>query len=41
MRELKAFAKVTLEPGESTTVELDLDARAFAYFDPGDPCGTS
>jgi beta-glucosidase len=34
-KELKAFAKVRLEPGESTTVELDLDDRAFAYWDPG------
>ena len=36
-RELRAFAKVTLEPGESTTVELDLGDRAFACWDPGDP----
>lgn len=36
-RELKAFEKVTLDPGESTTVRLELDARAFAAFDPGDP----
>ena len=37
VRELKAFRKVTLDPGESTTVTLALDARAFAVFDPGDP----
>jgi len=36
-KELKAFAKVRLEPGESTTVELTLDDRAFAYWDPGQP----
>jgi beta-glucosidase len=36
-RELKAFAKLTLDPGESTTVRLELDDRAFAYWDPGDP----
>ena len=30
--ELKAFAKVDLKPGESKTVELDLDDRAFAYW---------
>jgi beta-glucosidase len=34
-KELKAFAKVTLEPGESATVDLALDDRAFAYWDPG------
>jgi beta-glucosidase len=37
VKELKAFAKVWLEPGETTTVTLELDAvRAFAYWDPGD-----
>jgi beta-glucosidase len=33
--ELKGFAKVRLAPGESTTVELALDDRSFAYWDPG------
>ena len=37
VRELKAFAKVHLDPGESQEVSLRLDPRAFAYFDPGDP----
>ncbi|PWW24997.1 beta-glucosidase [Geodermatophilus normandii] len=32
-RELRAFTKVALEPGESRTVELELDRRAFAYWD--------
>jgi beta-glucosidase len=32
-RELKGFAKVALEPGESRVVEVALDARAFAFFD--------
>ena len=32
-RELKAFAKSTLEPGVTTRVRLELDARAFAAFD--------
>jgi beta-glucosidase len=32
-RELRAFTKVALEPGESSTVELGLDRRAFAYWD--------
>jgi beta-glucosidase-like glycosyl hydrolase len=33
VRELAAFTKVRLEPGEATTVELDLDRRAFAFWD--------
>lgn len=33
-RELKGFAKVHIEPGESETVKIELDARAFAFFDP-------
>jgi beta-glucosidase len=32
-RELRAFSKVALEPGESRTVTFDLDRRAFAYYD--------
>ncbi len=36
-KELKAFAKVDLGPGESTTVTLTLDSRAFAYWDPAQP----
>lgn len=32
-RELRAFTKIALEPGESRTVELALDRRAFAYYD--------
>jgi beta-glucosidase len=32
-RELRAFTKVALDPGQSTVVEFDLDARAFAYWD--------
>ncbi len=31
-KELKAFEKVSLEPGESKTVTLLLDRRAFAYY---------
>ena len=30
--ELKAFRKVALQPGESTTVSFELDDRAFAYW---------
>ncbi|MDQ1462990.1 MAG: beta-glucosidase, partial [Actinomycetota bacterium] len=32
-QELKAFAKVWLEPGESRDVELKLDERAFSFWD--------
>ena len=35
-RELRAFAKVALEPGQSSTVEFTLDRRAFAYWDVAD-----
>ncbi len=31
-KELKAFSKVFLEAGEEKTVSLDLDKRAFAYY---------
>ena len=33
VRELRAFAKVRLEPGRSETVRLELDERAFAFYD--------
>ena len=33
VRELRAFQKVTLEPGESRRLTFDLDRRAFAYYD--------
>ena len=36
-KELKAFAKVRLEPGESAVVDLGLDDRSFSCWDPGDP----
>jgi beta-glucosidase len=32
-RELKGFAKVRLDPGETRPVTLSLDARAFSYWD--------
>ncbi|KFI69489.1 glycoside hydrolase family 3 C-terminal domain-containing protein [Bifidobacterium magnum] len=32
VHELKGFAKVYLEPGQSDTVTIDLDERAFAYW---------
>jgi len=33
VKELKAFAKLNLRPGESKQVTLSLDQRAFSYFD--------
>ncbi len=33
-KELKAFAKVLLQPGECKTVEFTLDREAFEYYDP-------
>jgi beta-glucosidase len=33
-KELKGFAKVALEPGETQTVSIALDFRAFAYYHP-------
>ncbi len=32
IKELKGFQKVNLNPGQSTTVTLELDQRSFAYF---------
>ena len=34
-KELKGFAKVALKPGETCTVSIPLDFRAFAYYHPG------
>jgi beta-glucosidase len=36
-RELKAFGKVTLEPGAAAQVVLELSERAFAHWDNGNP----
>ncbi len=33
-KELKGFAKVELQPGETRTVSIPLDFRAFAYYHP-------
>jgi beta-glucosidase len=33
VRELRNFAKVALEPGETKTVIMDLDSRAFRHWD--------
>jgi beta-glucosidase len=32
-KELKAFAKVDLQPGQKTSVSFDLGQRALAYYD--------
>jgi beta-glucosidase len=34
VKELKGFAKVELAPMQSRQVRIDLDARAFAFYDP-------
>ena len=36
LKELRAFAKVWLDPGETTTVTLALNERSFAYYDIAD-----
>jgi beta-glucosidase len=36
VQELRAFAKVRLEPGETATVSLELNERSFAYYDVAD-----
>ena len=36
-KELKAFAKVSLEAGESKTVTLTLDRQSLAFYDPSIP----
>ena len=33
-KELKGFAKLSLQPGETQTVSIPLDFRAFAYYHP-------
>jgi beta-glucosidase len=33
-KELKGFAKVALQPGETRTVTIPLDARAFSFYHP-------
>ncbi len=33
LKELKGFAKLSLQPGEEKTAEFILDKRAFAYYD--------
>lgn len=34
LKELKGFEKVLLQPGETKTVTMTLDWRAFAYYEP-------
>jgi beta-glucosidase len=33
LRELKAFSKVALEPGETKTITLTLTAQSLAFYD--------
>ena len=33
VKELKNFARVDLKPGETKSVSLQLDSRAFSYYD--------
>jgi beta-glucosidase len=40
-KELKDYAKVRLDPGETATVAFELGDRAFACWDPGDPAWES
>jgi beta-glucosidase len=35
VRELRGFAKVALEPGETASVSIPLDPRSFSYWDEG------
>ncbi len=34
IRELRAFKKINLEPGETKTIAFILDSKAFAYYEP-------
>ena len=36
VRELKAFRKISLDPGEHADLSFELSPRAFAYYDPAD-----
>ena len=36
-KELAGFVKLRLDPGQTATVRIDLDDRAFAYWDGGQP----
>jgi len=33
LRELKGFVRVELQPGETRTIDIDLDTRGFAHYD--------
>jgi beta-glucosidase len=37
LKELKAFTKLTLQPGETQTASITLDPQALAYYDPSLP----
>ncbi|HEY2301938.1 MAG TPA: glycoside hydrolase family 3 C-terminal domain-containing protein [Acidimicrobiales bacterium] len=40
-KELKAFTKLWADPGQTVLARLELDDRAFAYWDPGDGAGAA
>lgn len=35
LKELRGFERITLEPGQTRTVDFELDVHAFAYWDTG------
>jgi beta-glucosidase len=37
VKELRGFAKVWLDPGQTATARIELDYRAFAYWQPSEP----
>jgi len=39
-KELKGFAKINLEPGETQRVTIELERRSFAYYDTGEGAWT-
>uniref|UniRef100_UPI002ACD9B14 fibronectin type III-like domain-contianing protein n=1 Tax=Chloroflexus sp. TaxID=1904827 RepID=UPI002ACD9B14 len=36
-KELKGFAKIALQPGETTTITFTIDRQALSYYDPAVP----
>jgi len=40
IRELKGFSRIILDPGEETIVTIQLDERAFSFYDQDKGCWT-